>query len=186
METRETITLDARAQQRLYVLNHLLTRGLTAEEAARVLGLSVRQVRRLLRRYRDDGSAGLVHGNRERTPAHRIPDAIRERVVELATTTYAGVNHSHLAELLAEREDLDLAPRTLRPILAEDRLVSELRLAGITNIEDANAFLPGFLERYAGHPVLITRGGGVTLDVAGDRFTGRLRGQIHWPATAQS
>ena len=119
METRETITLDARAQHRLYVLNHVLTGGLTAEEAARVLHLSVRQVRRLLRRYRADGSAGLVHGNRERAPVHRIPGPIRERVVELATTTYAGVNHSHLAELLAEREDLVVAERTLRRILGE-------------------------------------------------------------------
>src|SRR3990170_3062012 len=119
METRETITLDARAQHRLYVLNHVLTGGLTAEEAARVLELSIRQVRRLLRRYRTDGSAGLVHGNRARIPAHRIPDGLRERVVELATTTYAGVNHTHLAELLAEREKLEIAERTLRRILAE-------------------------------------------------------------------
>ncbi len=119
METRETITLDARAQHRLYVLNHVLTGGLTAEEAARVLQLSVSQVRRLLRRYRDDGSAGLVHGNRERAPAHRLDDWLRARVVELATTTYAGVNHTHLAELLAEREDLVVAERTLRRILAE-------------------------------------------------------------------
>ncbi len=119
METRETITLDARAQHRLYVLNHVLTGGLTADEAARVLHLSVRQVRRLLKRYRADDAAGLVHGNRERAPAQRIPDAIRERAVELATTTYAGVNHSHLAELLAEREGLEVAERTLRRILAE-------------------------------------------------------------------
>ena len=119
METRETIILDARAQQRLYVLNHVLTGGLTAEEAARVLQLSIRQVRRLLRRYRADGSAGLVHGNRDRTPGHRIPDVIRDQVVALATTTYAGVNHTHLAELLAEREGLEVAERTLRRILAE-------------------------------------------------------------------
>ena len=119
METRETIILDARAQHRLFVLNHVLTGGLTAEEAARVLQLSIRQVRRLLRRYRADGSAGLVHGNRDRTPGHRIPDVIRDQVVALATTTYAGVNHTHLAELLAEREGLEVAERTLRRILAE-------------------------------------------------------------------
>ncbi len=119
METRETITLDARAQHRLFVLNHVLTGGLTAEEAARVLKLSVRQIRRQLKRYRADGSVGLVHGNRDRTPAHRIPDVIRDRVVELATTTYAGVNQTHLAELLAEREKLVIAERTLRRILAE-------------------------------------------------------------------
>lgn len=119
METRETITLDARAQHRLYVLNHVLTGGLTTEEAARVLQLSIRQVRRLRRRYRVDGSAGLVHGNRARVPAHRIDDELRGRVVALATTTYAGVNHTHLAELLAEREGLEIAERTLRRILAE-------------------------------------------------------------------
>src|SRR3990172_1237428 len=119
METRETITLDARAQHRLYVLNHVLTGGLATDEAARVLHLSVRQVRRLLRRYRADGSAGLAPGTRAGGPPHRIPDAIRDRVVELATTTYAGVNHTHLAELLAEREGLLIAERTLRRILAE-------------------------------------------------------------------
>jgi transposase len=62
METRETIILDDRAQHRLYVLNRVLTGGLTAEEAARVLHLSIRQVRSLLRRYRIDGSADLGPG----------------------------------------------------------------------------------------------------------------------------
>ncbi len=36
METRETIILDSRAQQRLYVLTHVLAGELTVEEAARV------------------------------------------------------------------------------------------------------------------------------------------------------
>jgi metallophosphoesterase superfamily enzyme len=69
MEKRETITLDNRAQRRLYVLNHLLTGDLTGEEAGRVLNLSEREVRRLLKRYRVDGAAGLVHGNHDRAPA---------------------------------------------------------------------------------------------------------------------
>jgi transposase len=119
MEKRETITVDARAQQRLYVLEHLGAGRITADEAARVLQLSVRQVRRLLAGYRADGLAGLVHGNRGRPPVHRTPADLRERLVELATTTYAGVNHAHLAELLAEREALPVAERTLRRILAE-------------------------------------------------------------------
>jgi hypothetical protein len=42
METREAITLDARAQYRLYVLNHVLSGGLTAPETARVPCVSVR------------------------------------------------------------------------------------------------------------------------------------------------
>ena len=124
METRETITLDRRAQQRLYVLNHVLADELTVEAAARILELSIRQTRRLIERYRSGGAGGLVHGNRGRVPANRLADETRARVVELAQTTYAGFNPVHLAETLAEETDeLELSARTIRRILAADGIV---------------------------------------------------------------
>ncbi len=109
---------DARAHHRAYVLEHVVDGGLTIDQAAAILKLSTRQVDRLLARYRD-GPAALAHGNRGRTPVNRLDEDRRARLVELATTTYARVNHSHLAELLAEREGIVVAPRTLRRILAE-------------------------------------------------------------------
>ena len=109
---------DAQSRHRAYVLDYVVAGSLTLDEAARVLGLSTRQVRRLIVRH-GDGPARLAHGNRGRPPVNRIEDELRRRVVELATTTYAGVNHAHLAELLAEREGLEIAERTLRRILAE-------------------------------------------------------------------
>jgi len=192
METRETITLDARAQHRLYVLNHVLTGGLSADEAARVLHLSVRQVRRLLRRYRADGSAGLVHGNRGRAPAHRVPVAIRERVVELATTTYAGVNHSHLAELLAEREDLDIAERTLRRILAAANVRPIRRPARHRSRrermprEGQLLQIDGSRHRWFGpdHPYA-TLVAGTDNDATGDRDRGHLPGPGRKAAASQ-
>lgn len=120
METREAITLDQRAQQRLYVLNHVLTGELTAAEAAGYLHVSIRTVRRLLARYRsEEGAAALVHGNRGRIPANRLDDDLRARLIELATTTYRDVNRAHLADLLAEREGLIVAERSLRRVLTE-------------------------------------------------------------------
>lgn len=117
---RETITLDARAQQRLYVLNHVLAGEITAAQAAAFLEVSVRTVRRLLAAYRSDRSAAtLVHGNRGRIPANRLADETRARLVELATTTYAGANRAHLADLLAEREGVMIPERTLRRVIAE-------------------------------------------------------------------
>src|SRR5215207_7645724 len=64
------------------------------------------QLRRLLRAYQARGPAGVVHGNRGRQPAHALPATLRDRVLELVRTTYAGCNDVHLAELLVEREDL--------------------------------------------------------------------------------
>lgn len=117
---RETITLDARAQHRLYVLNHLLTSEITVGEAAAYLELSIRTVRRLLAAYRSDRSAAaLVHGNRGRVPSNRLGEAARTRLLELASTTYAGANRAHLADLLAEREGIVIPERTLRRVLAE-------------------------------------------------------------------
>jgi len=66
METRETITLDAKAQQRLLVLAHVLAGELAIADAAAYLRLSTRQVGRLADRLRTEGAAGLVHGNRGR------------------------------------------------------------------------------------------------------------------------
>src|SRR5919197_3465009 len=121
METRETISLDSRAQQRLYVLNHLLAGEVTVEQAAAILQLSSRQIRRLAGRYRADGAAALVHGNRGRVPVNRTDAEVRARLVELATTEFAGFNPVHLAETLAEEGHAELAvsARAIRRILAE-------------------------------------------------------------------
>jgi len=117
METREAITLDARAQQRLVVLTHVLAGELSVAAAAGVLGRSTRQVNRLIAQYRSNGARAFVHGNRGRSPANRIDEVVRAQIVELATTTYAGFNPVHLAELLAEEETLVVSARTVRRVL---------------------------------------------------------------------
>jgi len=117
METRETITLDAKAQQRLLVLTHVLAGELAIADAAAYLRLSVRQVGRLADRLRTEGAAGLVHGNRGRQPANRVDEAVRASIAELARTTYAGFNPVHLAESLAETDPGTPSARTIRRIL---------------------------------------------------------------------
>lgn len=119
METRETITLDARAQQRLLVLAHVLAGELDVGEAAAYLRLSSRQVMRLVERLRTEGAAALVHGNRGRRPANRVDDAMRGAIVEHARTTFAGFNPVHLAETLAEADPTVPSARTVQRILVE-------------------------------------------------------------------
>ncbi len=99
------------------VLTHVLAGELDWEAAAAILGLSVRQVRRLVSRFRAAGAGAFVHGNRGRVPVNRVAEPTRMRIVELATTTYAGFNPVHLAETLAEEEAIALCARTVRRIL---------------------------------------------------------------------
>ena len=67
--------MDARAQQRLPVLAHVLAGELAVIDAAANLGLLTRQVKRLADRLRSEGAAVLVHGNRGGRPANRVDDA---------------------------------------------------------------------------------------------------------------
>jgi len=93
-------------------------------EAAKVMGVSERHGWRILAAYRKEGAAALAHGNRGRTPANVTSLVIREQVVTLAKGRYSGVNHTHLAELLAEREGITISRSTLRRILTEAGLSS--------------------------------------------------------------
>ncbi|MBX3032072.1 MAG: ISNCY family transposase [Chloroflexi bacterium] len=109
--------MTRRDQVRSLVLARLVAGEVDVGEAATMLGLSERSVWRLRARFLAEGPAGLVHGNRGRSPAHRLDEAIRARVLELAGTTYAGLNDCHLADLLAEREGIVVGRVTLRRLL---------------------------------------------------------------------
>ena len=100
--------MSRKEQQRIIVLNRVESRELTAAQAGELMGLSVRQVRRLLAAYRREGVVAIAHGNRGRRPPHTVSEAVRERVVALAAGPYDGANHTHLSELMAEREGLFL------------------------------------------------------------------------------
>ena len=111
------LTLTQQEQSRLQTLNLVLEGRMGVLEAAGVLGLSGRQAWRIMAAYRREGVAALAHGNRGCRPANAISEEIRHRVIELAGTRYAGVNHTHLTELLAEREEIRLSRSTVRNIL---------------------------------------------------------------------
>jgi transposase len=125
MET--TITMTSREQRRAWVLTRVLKHELTMTEAAETLGLSERQLWRLRVAFERDGPAGLVHGNRGRPSKRRLDASLRDQVVELRRTTYADVNDTHLAELLAEREDIAVSRPSLQRILRAAGLASPRR-----------------------------------------------------------
>jgi transposase len=121
---KETVSLSKREQRRVMVLNKVERGEMTGVAAAVMLGLSVRQVRRLLAAYRQEGVAAVAHGNRGRQPSHTIPASARQAVLDLAQERYRGANHTHLSELLAEREGISLSRSTVRRILSSAGLRS--------------------------------------------------------------
>jgi hypothetical protein len=91
---------------------------LTMQQAATVLGLSVRQLRRIRRRVEREGRTGVRHGNHERVPVNKLTAIIRARVLRLRRTRYRDFNDQHFVETLAqEQPPLVVSVRTVRRIL---------------------------------------------------------------------
>lgn len=109
--------LSAKEEKRAYVLNGVLVKDWTAREAAELLQISERHLWRILRRYREEGVAALVHGNRGRVPANATPEEVRERMIELAKGRYDGANYSHMSELFEEWDGISRSRWTVRRVL---------------------------------------------------------------------
>ena len=109
--------MSATEQQRAWVLTRACEGTLTLEEAADLLGLSLRHARRLKAALSREGPKALVHHNRGRPAPNRTDPATAERVAALYRTRYGGANVQHFTELLAEREHLLLGVSTVRRIL---------------------------------------------------------------------
>ena len=91
---------------------------LTLQEAARVLRLSVRQVRRIRRAVERAGRAGLQHGNAGQVPVNKLRAAVRNRILRLRRTKYRDFNDAHFTEKLAEEQPpLRISVRTVRRVL---------------------------------------------------------------------
>ena len=111
------VTLNRKEQRRVGVLVEVEKGLITGRQAAGMMDVSLRQMRRLIAAYRKEGIAALAHGNRDRKPYNAIEDSLRQQVVSLASSKYTGFNHQHLTESLAEREDIFISRSSVRNIL---------------------------------------------------------------------
>jgi predicted DNA-binding transcriptional regulator YafY len=91
---------------RLEIVNRILERRLSHRAGAESLGISTRQMKRLVARYRARGPDGLVSGKRGRPGNHRLPDLFKEHVVGLVRTHYADFGPT----LASEKPTRDTAP----------------------------------------------------------------------------
>ena len=176
--------MNQREQARLQVLNTALEYQLPTAQVAEVLGISERQVRRVLAAYRREGAAALVHGNRGRQPRNTVPEAIAEAVIILAGGKYAGFNHSHLTEVLAEREGIHLSRQTVSRILNRHGLASAKRHRPPKHrVRRERMPQEGMLLQIDGshHPWLEDRGPRFVLLLAVDDATGTVANAVFQP-----
>lgn len=97
--------------QRYQVVSMAVEGRCTVVEAARALGVSPRQIKRLKRAVRERGAPGVVHGNSQRASPRRTSERLRQRIIRLARSKYKGFNDTHMCEKLQELEGSSLSER---------------------------------------------------------------------------
>lgn len=109
--------MSRREWKRLDAMERIDGGRLTNREAAEVLGLSTRQVRRLRRAVERRGSAGVVHGNRGRAPSNRVSEELQGRIVAFRRKKYSGFNDQHFTEKLGAVEGVTISRASVQRLL---------------------------------------------------------------------
>jgi hypothetical protein len=113
----ELLTMNQRELMRLAALQRLEAGDLTQAEIARQLQISVRQVKRLWRRYRAEGAAGLASRRRGRPSNNRTDPTLLAAALDLYRAHYSDFGPTLAAEKLLERHQLCIDHEVLRRAL---------------------------------------------------------------------
>src|SRR3989442_8462883 len=109
-----TVTLSHKELQRPGLVKAACGGRITNRQVAEALRLSVRQVRRLKRRFEQGGAPALVHCSRGRPSARRLLARLRDKVVRLMAAIYVGFSDAHLTEKLNEEHGLRVSRESVR------------------------------------------------------------------------
>jgi transposase len=114
------IMVHQRELKRLHVVRKVIEGTLTQKDAANLVSLTERQVRRIVKRIREEGNEGICHRSRGKPSRRKLP--FKERIVQLYRKTYPDFGPTLFTEKLAEREGIAVSRETVRTWLMEDGL----------------------------------------------------------------
>ena len=103
------VELRMNEQEKYEVIKELVDHNGNKNRASKKLGLSRRQIDRLIIKYKEKGKAGFVHGNRTRKPVNALDNLISEDIILLYKTKYYDFNFNHFKEFLKKDEKIDVS-----------------------------------------------------------------------------
>jgi transposase len=118
----DSILMDKEDRRRLHMIQQVIEKKATQQEAAEVLKLSDRQIRRLVKRVRKEGDSGVIHRARGKNSNQKFAGAIRKRVLDLYKERYSGFGPTLATEKLLELNGIEISDETMRCWLIEEEL----------------------------------------------------------------
>lgn len=116
------ISMSIREVERITVMNSLLAKRIKQKHTSCQLGISVRQIQRLVKRYKRDGAKGLIHKNRGRVSNRLLPEEKREQIVDLIKNNYSDFGPTLACEKLLGRHGILSSKETVRKLMIAENL----------------------------------------------------------------
>lgn len=111
--------------KRYNVINLVIQKVKTIEDAAEELNLSTRQILRLKKGVMEQGVSAIIHKNRGKQPARTFKDDFKQKIVNLKLSEkYSEANFQHYQELLEEHEDIRISYSALHTLMTENNIKS--------------------------------------------------------------
>jgi transposase len=177
----ELLDMSTKELSRLEVMQRLAEKRLSQKDAAKMLDLSVRQVKRLRRSYRRTGAAGLVSKRRGRASPNQLDGKLKHKVLSLLHGKYKGFGPTLACEKLVGVEKLSISDESVRQIMITEDLWKPRKSAKLVvhQMRERRACF-GELVQMDGspHAWFEDRGPACTLLVLIDDATGRLLGLL--------
>lgn len=117
MNSEGVFTMNQKELNRHDVIARVCKRELKQSKAAKMLGISARQIKRLCHHYRKQGVSSLVSKRRGKPSNNRIPEVIRQQLIEVAKKKYSDFGPTFMAEKLLEHEKITISKESLRQLL---------------------------------------------------------------------
>jgi transposase len=116
------LTMSKRELTRLEAMQRIKDKRLTQKEAAWMLNLSVRQVKRLYRAYKAQGARGLVSQRRGKPSNHRLEAETQQKAIDLLYKHYRDFGPTLAHEKLTEKHNLQISRESVRRIMIAEEL----------------------------------------------------------------
>jgi len=177
---KDILKMSRKELDRLIILDCVLKREVAQVRAAEVLGLSVRQIRRLVYRLREEGPAGIAHRNRGKRSPRKLTDEMVTDIIDTMRRRYWDFGPTFAAEKLRTREGIEISREKLRQVMLEAGLWKRARRSKKVHVWRERKAHRGEMVQMDGSPHDWLEGRGPEMvfmgyiDDASSRFFGRF------------
>ena len=114
--------LTQKEQEKLAIINETISGKLTKAQAAVMLGISTRQIKRLKKKVQEEGSSAVVHQLKGKQSNHHIEKDIKEKTLQLLHGHYTDFKPTFASEKLAQNHGIMLSYQTVRRWMTKEKL----------------------------------------------------------------